>query len=29
MIEVKGRWRKKFEKKKKRKNVFYYVNILF
>ena len=29
MIEVEGRWRKKLEKNKKRKNIFYYVDILF
>ena len=30
MIEVEGRWRRKLEKKKrKKKNIFYYVDILF
>ena len=27
--DIGGRWRKKIEKNKKRKNVFYYVDILF
>ena len=29
VIEVEGRWRRKLEKKKKRKNIFYCVDILF
>ena len=29
MIEVKGRWRRKLEKNKKGKNIFYCVDILF
>ena len=29
MMEVEGRWRRKLEKNKKRKNIFYCVDILF